>query len=302
MFNSFFKNASVFAQFLTLLAVIALSRIIALMAGSLLILVKFGFSVDILEIQQHIADYPDMLRGIQFLQELGVFIFPAVICAGLFSDNYKEYLHIDSPVYFPVVVWTSVSIISVIPFLNFTYYFNRQMVLPEALKGLEVHLQEMEQSAAQLTEAMLATDNWEVQIFNIILMCVLAAVGEEFMFRGMLQNLFGRFVRNPHIVIWTVAVLFSAFHLQFYGFVPRLLLGAYLGYLLYYTKTIWIPVVAHFVNNLFGVLSYYVFQDDPQRMQEIDTVGTGATEWVAIVSLVVFIFCFRQIKTETSKI
>jgi membrane protease YdiL (CAAX protease family) len=294
--KALYKNAPVFAQLLMLLAVACFCLLIASMASSLLVFLKFGFSADIQAIQQNIVYYPDLLRGIQFLQVLGLFIFPAIICACLFSDNYKEYLRIDCPVYFPVAVWTSVSIVAVIPFLNFTYYFNQQMVLPEALKSLEIHLQEMEQTAAQLTEAMLATDSFGGQVFSVFLVCVLAATGEEFMFRGLLQNLFERFIHNSHIVIWTVAVLFSTFHLQFYGFVPRLLLGAYLGYLLYYTKTIWIPVLAHCVNNLFSVVSYYVFRDNPQRMQEVDAIGTGTTWWLSAVSLALFVFCFIQIR------
>jgi membrane protease YdiL (CAAX protease family) len=297
-FKAFYKNLPVFAQFLMLLAVACFCLIIASMAGSLLIFLKFGFTVDIQEIQKNIMYYPDLLKGIQFLQVLGFFIFPAIICAGLFSDNYKEYLHADNPVYLPVAVWTFMSIIVVIPFLNFIYYFNQQMVLPAALSGLENRLQEMEQGAAQLTEAMLSADNFGGLIFNVVLVCVLTAIGEEFMFRGVLQNLFGRVIRNSHAVIWTVAVLFSAFHLQFYGFLPRLLLGAYMGYLLYYTKTIWMPVLAHFTNNLSGVTTYYLFQNDPQQMHAMDALGTGSTEWLSVVSLVLFVFCFGQIRKK----
>jgi membrane protease YdiL (CAAX protease family) len=300
-FKALYKDFPVFAQFVMLLAVAGFCLIIASIVGSLLIFLKFGVSVDIQEIQQHIAYYPDLLKGIQFLQLLGLFIFPSIICAKFFSDNYKEYLHAGNPIYFPVAVWTVVSIVAVVPFLNFTYHFNQQMALPEALKGLESRLQEMEQAAAQLSEVMLSVDNFGGLLFNVLLICVLTSVGEEFMFRGVLQNLFGRFIRNSHIVIWTVALLFSAFHLQFYGFVPRLLLGAYLGYLLHYTKTIWIPVLAHSVNNLFGVATYYMFRDNPQRIQEIDAIGTEATWWLSIASLALFVFCFRQIARRSAE-
>jgi membrane protease YdiL (CAAX protease family) len=300
-FKALYKDFPVFAQFLMLLAVAGFCLMIASIAGSLLIFIRFGFSVDIQEIQANIAYYPDLLKGIQFLQVLGLFIFPSIICAKLFSDNYKKYLHTSAPIYLPVAVWTVVSIVAAIPFLNFTYHINQQMVFPVALEGLETLLQKMEESGAQLSEAMLSVDNFGGLLFNVLLICVLTAVGEEFMFRGLLQNLFGQFIRHSHVVIWTVALLFSAFHLQFYGFVPRLLLGAYLGYLLHYTKTIWIPVLAHFVNNLFGVVTYYVFRDNLQRMQEMDAIGTGATWWLSIVSLALFVFCFRQIAQRRVK-
>ena len=297
-----FKNASVFVQLLMLLAVIASCMIFTLFLTSLLIISKSGMSPEALnDVQQNLYDYPDLIRKAQFLQTLGIFLFPAIICAWLFSDNYKEYLRIDRPIYVPTVIWTIISMIAAVPLLNWTYSLNQQMVFPEALKGLETWIKESETTAARITELLLDTKEIPAIVFNFLAVCVVAAICEEFMFRGLLQTLFEKVIRNPHVLVWVIAILFSAIHLQFYGFIPRMLLGAWLGYLVYYTKTIWIPVLAHFMNNFFSVGMYYLFQDTPDEMKKIDAIGTGSTWWLSVASLALLFFCFNQIKKAVAQ-
>ncbi|MDR3338695.1 MAG: CPBP family intramembrane metalloprotease [Candidatus Symbiothrix sp.] len=292
-----FKDSPIMIQLLMLLAVIFFCFIACLFLASILILVKVGISPEaIREIQLNINNYPELLRITSFFQVLGVFIFPSVICAWLFSDNYKDYLHIESPIYLPSILWVIAGSLLFIPFINFTASINQQMVFPEALKGLEKWIMEMETNNNQLITLMLTTKSPQIILFNVLVICVLTGIGEEFMFRGLLQTVFGRFFKNSHVLIWVIAIIFSAIHFQFYGFIPRLLLGAYLGYLMYFTKTIWIPVLAHFTNNFFSLAVFYIFQDTPEKSQEIDAFGTGSTWWLAVASLALFTLCFRQIK------
>ena len=292
-----FKNASVFVQVLMLLAVITFGMTLTYFLSSLLISFKIGASMEaIAAFMKNPLEYPDILRAMQFLSTLGIFLFPAIICAWLFSDNYKEYLKIENPIYMPVAFWAIISMIVAVPFINLTISINQQIVFPEALKGLETLIKKMEDSNNQTIDAILNTNNISTALLNFLIICVVAAVSEEFMFRGLLQTLFGRIIRNPHILIWTIAIIFSAIHLEFYGFIPRMFLGAWLGYLMYYTKTIWIPVLAHLVNNSLTIGAYYMFRDAPDKMKEFDTVGSGATWWLAAASLALFFFSFTQIK------
>jgi len=295
-----FKNTSVFVQIVMLLAIIFSCTLFSILPVFLLIIIKEGASPDVLKIMENISDYPDLMRGMQFLQTLTVFLLPAIICAWLYSDNYKEYLHADKPIHLPVAVWAVIGMIVVTPFINWTHSLNQQMVLPEVFKSLETWMKDTEDANDQLVELMLNTKNIAIIIFNFLAICVVAAISEEFMFRGLIQTVLGRAIRNPHVLIWIVAILFSAIHLQFYGFIPRMLLGAWLGYLVYYTKTIWIPVLAHFTTNFYGVALYYLFQNKPDEMQKIDTLGSGSTWWLAVASLALFIFCFNQIKKATA--
>ena len=292
-----FKDASVFVQLVMLLAMIAFGVFFAMFLVSLMIFSKIGVSPEaVKDLQQNLFDYPDILRGGQFLQTLGIFLLPSIICAWLFSDNYKEYLRIDSPIRTPVAVWAVISMLVAVPFLNLTSLLNQQITLPEALKGLEAWIKESEEAATRMTDVILDTKDASTIIFNILIVCVVAGIAEEFMFRGLLQTLFGKVFKNRHVLIWLIAILFSAIHFQFYGFIPRMLLGAWLGYLMYYTQTIWIPVLAHFTNNFLSVGLYYIFQNTPDEVQKIDALGSGSTLWLSVVSLVLFFYCFVQIK------
>lgn len=129
-------------------------------------------------------------------------------------------------------------------------------------------------------------------------MALCPAITEEFFFRGALQRLIGKWNPNPHFVIWNAAILFSAFHLQFYGFIPRMLLGAYLGYLLLWTRSIWIPIFAHFINNATAVIG----MSDKNLRESALVTGEIPTDQIfqygiaAAISLILFIFLNQYLK------
>nr|WP_255476780.1 CPBP family intramembrane glutamic endopeptidase [Mucilaginibacter sp. AK015] len=108
-------------------------------------------------------------------------------------------------------------------------------------------------------------------IKNIILIGFLTAVAEEFMFRGGLQTIFTKWTKNTHVAIWVTAAIFSAFHMEFYGFLPRLLLGALFGYFTAYSGSIWPAVWGHFLNNGTAVLATYLYQKRHINVNPDDT-------------------------------
>jgi uncharacterized protein len=120
---------------------------------------------------------------------------------------------------------------------------------------------------------------WDL-VFVFVVIAILPAIGEEIVFRGMIQNDFYRATRNIHVAIWVSAILFSAIHIQFFGFIPRMLLGAMFGYLYYWSGNLWIAVVAHFVNNGFTVIGLYLFR---KGIIDVDLESTTSTPWQGVV-------------------
>jgi len=296
MLKGIFKDSGGIVQFILFIGIVILGSVIGGAASLFLILLKSGFNAEAMtEIMTNLADYPVYLRDMQFLSQIGGFVFPALLVAYLNSENYKDYLYLNTPFKGSIVFWAMLSMILVQPFLNLITQWNQQMVLPDFMKSVEDYIKSMEDNATKLTEAMLQTKNIPTIIFNILIVAVFAAIGEEFLFRGALQRIFGQMIRNKHIVIWSVAFIFSFIHFQFYGFVPRLLLGAYFGYLLDFSKNLWIPILAHFTNNFLGVMLYTIYQDDSKQMEAMDNLGNGSTLWLSALSLILFIFAFRQI-------
>jgi membrane protease YdiL (CAAX protease family) len=144
-------------------------------------------------------------------------------------------------------------------------------------------------------------------------MAVLPAVSEEVTFRGVLQKLLkgsnGSNSSNgvkgevPHLAIWATAIIFSAVHMQFYGFVPRMLMGALFGYMLAWTGSLWVPMMMHLVNNGMAVLLYFLANKYVWDTESVDGIGTGNTLWLGVVSAVltvVGIYMFRRSTTMRS--
>ena len=171
------------------------------------------------------------------------------------------------------------------------------MVLPDCLSRLEEMLRSQEDAANQLTESFLQTRSIGGMLLNVLLMALLPALGEELTFRGLLTNFMDKkdsenyqkhaLSTRTHIAIWAVAAIFSFVHFQFYGFVPRMLMGAMFGYMLAWTGSLWIPILMHFTNNAMAVVAYYLTYNGVIAEDTLDTIGCGSTLWAGILSIAI---------------
>lgn len=140
------------------------------------------------------------------------------------------------------------------PFASFLARWNSGMELPEWMSDIEAVMQSMENAAMETTELLLSGNTIDALILNLIIVAGMAAISEELFFRGALQQFLMEKFRNGHAAVWVTALLFSVVHFQFYGFLPRLVLGTLLGYLFLYSGNLWVPVVFHFVNNALVII------------------------------------------------
>ena len=195
------------------------------------------------------------LRTIQGISALCTFLLPAIGMGYCCSQNLTEYLSlrkVSNPLAWPL---TAAGMVLLAPLINLLSLWNQSLHLPAALAPVEQTMRHLEELAEQLTQTLLSSDRIDILLANLLVVAILAAITEECFFRGSLQRILSRCHSNAHVVIWTAAILFSAFHLQFYGFFPRMLLGAYFGYLLYWSHSIWLPIFAHFINNAIAVIT-----------------------------------------------
>ncbi len=152
-----------------------------------------------------------------------------------------------------------------------------------------------EESLSELTQFITQFDSTGSLLAGLIVIAILPAIGEEMVFRGILQRKLQQLTHRPHLAIWLAAFFFSAIHLQFYGFFPRLLLGALFGYIYYWSDNLWYPIAAHFLNNAFTLIMLYLYQ---QKATDIDLESTDSVPWsMALLALVVgagLLVYFRQ--------
>ncbi|MGC4020454.1 MAG: CPBP family intramembrane metalloprotease [Cyclobacteriaceae bacterium] len=159
--------------------------------------------------------------------------------------------------------------------------WNQELHLPDFLKSLESWARLMEDDLAEKTKLLMQFNSLGDFLIGFVVVAVIAGVCEEFLFRGIIQSELYKGTKNIHLAIWVSAFLFSAIHFQFFGFVPRLLLGALFGYLYYWSGNIFVPMFAHMVNNGFSVIMIYLNQ---QGVINVDMDSTDAiAPWPAIV-------------------
>jgi uncharacterized protein len=232
------------------------------------------------------ADNLAVVKYFQIIQSIFLFLVPALIAAWLFSQNMPQYLQADRRPEGLTLLLVVLTVIVAIPFLNALAIFNSEMVLPPWMHSLEVKIKSMEESAGKLTGLFLTGGDAFTLALNLFMIAVLPALGEEFLFRGLIQRLLTELSKNKHAGIWLAAFLFSFIHFQFYGFLPRFLLGLYFGYLLAWSSSIWVPVTGHFVNNGVAVL-YYHFTTEPMGETTMDKLGTSKdTDFVLYISII----------------
>ena len=224
------------------------------------------------------------MKWLQLLQSVATFLLPALAGAYLWSNTPMQWLHLDCKPSCQEALAAVVVMLLAIPGINLLSAWNQQMVLPEWMSGVEQWMRMQEDAAAQLTEQFLRVDTVGGLLVNIGLMALLPAVGEELTFRGVVQ---GMFTRNKHVAIWATAAIFSFVHMQFYGFLPRMLLGAMFGYMLWWTGSLWVSMLMHFVNNFAAVVVAYLAYNhlEEGRAEMLDTIGTEDTILLGVFSI-----------------
>ena len=260
------------------------------------------------------------LKWLQMLQTCATFLLPPVICAWMWEEGHRPFrwLQMDRGASWQVFALAIAAMVCAIPAINLladlnSRFLDRLPVSADWSKGVIGWMKAREAEATALTERFLAADSIGGLLVNIGLMAVLPAVAEEMSFRGVLQGVIGSPTptlprregenkRQMHIAIWVTAFVFSAIHVQFYGFIPRMLMGAMFGYVLAWTGSLWVPVVMHFVNNGIAVVSYQMsavrsqlsavrsqlsdVSSQPSETSIADTIGAGDTWWVGLISLI----------------
>ena len=250
------------------------------------------------------------LKWVQFFQSTAMFLLPPLCVAYLWSQEPMKWLKVSEFQSFKFSGIAILLMLVALPAINLLSYWNQQMSLPAFLEPLEQWMKTSEESAKVLTEQFMQATTLGGLIINLLLMAVLPAIGEELTFRGVLQRLLtprittsSPYRQTPHIAIWCSALLFSAIHLQFYGFVPRMLMGALFGYMLVWTGSLWVPILMHFTNNAAAVLLYFVSLRAGWDMEKMDAIGTNDTLWLGVVSMVITIvgvYAFRRSTTMSN--
>jgi uncharacterized protein len=289
--RGFLKTKHSANQLLILISIALVSAFLIGAVGTLIVSKIAGVSVLSMADMSKI-DYSDpktifMLRGLQVVQFLALFVIPVFLCAWMFSTNTKEYLGLKMPANSGYWLMGIIIMIVSIPLITWLGELNRHVQFPA---GIESWMKKSEADAQRAVEALLSKRTIKDLIINIICIAGLAAVGEELLFRGMAQRLFIKWFRNPWAGIIVAAILFSALHLQFYGFLPRFVLGVFLGVAFWYSGSLWVAILGHFVYDAVIIVLAYAYpemMDDEKAAQQISNLALAGAISAALVALII---------------
>jgi len=211
-----------------------------------------------------------LVKILQLFQSVFVFIIPSAFAAYLFFAAPLSGFHGDVRIRFNVLFISAIAILVSQYFIVWTGYVNSQMVLPESWEKISMWITQTEEEAIRITMKLTESNAGVGFVVNVIILALVPAIGEEWLFRGHLQRYFGDWTKSVHMAIFITSVLFATMHLQFMTFLPRFFLGMILGYLFYYGGNLWYSIIGHFANNFLALLL--------MRVNETETVVTNPME------------------------
>lgn len=206
-----------------------------------------------------------MTRIATIIQDIFMLVVPAVLAAVIVTRRPARLLCLDTTPGVMTYIAAIAAMLLFSPLMSVIVEWNASLHLPASMSGLEAALREMEAKAGGAVEFMLGPATAGNLVMSLLIVALMAGFSEELFFRGALQRILAGTRLSPVAALWIAAFIFSAIHMQPFGFVPRLLLGAYFGYLLVWTGSVWVPMAAHVTNNaLYVAMRYATGSGEPE--------------------------------------
>lgn len=279
-------------QFLMFVGVLIGVFIIGNLIGAGLVFAIYGMKT-FMAIAQMDTTVPNFIPAVWILQIAGttlpILAAPLLFARFIVNDT-TEYIKPGFKFPLAMLLLVTAIMFASMPLIEFLSNLNQKMVLPHFLQWMR----ESEDNAEKLTNALLKMDSLGQMLFNLVFIGLFTAIVEEFMFRGAMQTIFAKWFKNKHAAIWVTAILFSAFHMEFFGFLPRTMLGVLFGYFVVYSGSIWPAVLGHFINNGTDVIITYLYQRKQIDIAPDDQHVFNNAGYVISFVIVLFLFWIYQ--------
>jgi membrane protease YdiL (CAAX protease family) len=245
--------------------------------GGLIVATGIWSTAEIEAAKNYILDTPgqvNFMKYFQFITMFGTFVFPPLALTLLMKNYNFSFLYLNRGLGAQKTIILFALVLISLPIITMLANWNSTLHLPEFMSETETWIIEKDIQLTGLTERFMLTAGIGGLLINLLVMAILPAFGEEFVFRGILMKWFSKSM-GVHAAIFLSAFLFSAIHIQFLGFFPRFFMGLLLGYVFYWSGSLWASILLHFLNNAMTVVSYYlvgqgILHDDPATMGGID--------------------------------
>lgn len=296
-------------QLLLYLGITITSLFLFSFVGVYLVSSAFNFSFsEFLELDyaNPASKYMTPLKLVQLFAHLGTYLLPALLISQVRWGEAGRGLLLNRTPSAVSVVGAIVLLAVFYPFMSWTIWLNQQMALPESWLPIEEWMRGQEDSAKAITRAMLEVSDPGSFLLNILVIAIVPAIGEELFFRGAMQRIFGEWTNGKmHVAVFLAAFIFSFIHFQFYGFLPRFLLGVLLGYLFLWSGSVWVPIIGHFMINFTAVLFSYLATRGvvETEVNDMEMYPTWLVLLSAVATVAVLVWLYRTLrKPPASKV
>lgn len=263
---------------------------VALFFCILLLALLIGGVVTLL-VMRAIDNETAAMRIMAVIQDVLIFILPSIATAMIITRLPASFLCLDKSVSIKSILLVLAIMFVSMPAMNYIISWNESVTLPESMSNIEQWMRDAEQNARESINVLLGGATMMDLVLSILIVGVLTGFSEEILFRGMIQRLIQTATSriNVHVAIWVTAFIFSAIHLQFFGFFPRLLLGAFFGYLMWWSGSLWLPIIAHAFNNSMVAIFTWLYQrgDTEMDLNKVGAESFDSNYVVILVSLII---------------
>ena len=279
----FLKQSSLGLRISVLLLICVLCASAASFFSLLLSLLIWDLPVDAI---QHYSAYGTtgiaMMKFTQAFASMGLFVLPPLIYARLIGQKPRHFLMLDERPSIPFLAFASILMAVQLPWINALGSWNNSIEWGGMFRSVYDSMRAQEDAAAELIGQFLYMPGLVDLFQTLVIVALIPAIGEELLFRGVVQPMLSE-KRGAHFGVWITAFVFSFIHFQFFGFFPRFILGVILGYLVVWKKSLWYSIVAHFTNNALAVIGYFAYQHQWIGLNP-DEWGTGENSllWVCL--------------------
>ncbi|MEO6315435.1 MAG: CPBP family intramembrane glutamic endopeptidase [Chitinophagaceae bacterium] len=291
-----FRGVSPSAAFFILLGLLGAGLVIGGLVGLGVWVAMTGqpflsFEKDMLNPQ-----FANAARMVQMVSVFIMFFIPALITARLMSRSPFTYLGYRGGFNGKQILLTIAIIMVCLPLVGALGELNQAIPLP---KSLETFFKKLEDNYNTQVEALATMHSPGEFIYSLVVMALFPAVFEETLFRGGLQQILIAWFKKPMVAIVITSIIFSAVHFSYYGFLPRFALGVVLGLLFYYSKSLWLNMAAHFINNAVAISYMYYLYSNGKPVR--DAATESGPLWMALPALLVLVLLLRFFRQVSFK-
>lgn len=280
-----FKNTSYGFQFFLFLGLLVFGLLMGMLIA--LLILHFVFGIALGGSANFLSDSANLTpaRVMQITSQIGLFLFPPLMLAIVVSEKPSRFLGFNAIKDYKILLPALALMFVSLPLVHGLSDLNHAIQLPSWLNGLEEWMKLKETQAEEMNHFFLSVDNLPGLGINLVMIALLPAIGEELVFRSVLQPYMMVFVRNKHLALILTALIFSFIHFQFYGLIPRFVLGLFLGYFYYWSGSILVSMLMHFVNNGAAVLGFYLYHNGYTNTS-MEDMGSSTNLGLVVLSIV----------------